>query len=720
MKRLRIVLHLVLNIAVIVCIVNTIIIAKNGFEFMTEEQADGQYAAHFYEEVSDVLQRVGFMAEFYDRYGNDKKEVKGTGLTVGELKKMYQEDKNIIYEYEGEPDSKAEAMYSFFNDYRYALEIKSYLSFGTVTNLVFAVQYTAQDGSPVRYGNVEYDTILKDSARYCSYFLFDQANNTAIMETLDKEQGGFDSLVYKCKTFTDYTDLKVIFAVDTEYPYNDSYSYYDKDIVTDVSKLAKRKITISTILISGIIAIVSMVALIVLTGKSKDKKIKLYSFDSLWWDIIGCSMAAVAAVVLLVLESSEILKFYSNNDYVIFGIFLFMAIEGSVIFFLSIVRRMKAKCFWKTSAVGVLLYRMAKELKTLWSNGKASKKAASMVVMVLIYLVILSVIGGRAYFYRDDYYVFQWMLLVAGGVILVFRLMWQFTAEYNAIADETKNIAEGDITNKISIPIKFKANKKMAEAVNNIGEGINTAVAESVKNERMKSDLITNVSHDIKTPLTSIINYVNLLRMEDIQDEKVANYIRVLDEKSQRLKILTDDLVEASKLSSGVIELQFDKLNLVELIRQSAGEYEEKFNEKYLEVVMNLPMAPVYVHADGRKMWRVLENLYGNIYKYALKGTRVYVDLNTVHGKVILTVKNISNSPLNFESDELTERFIRGDVSRSTEGSGLGLSIAKSIIDRHGGTFKILLDGDLFKVVIKLKEFSELNEVEEQNPNENQ
>lgn len=239
----------------------------------------------------------------------------------------------------------------------------------------------------------------------------------------------------------------------------------------------------------------------------------------------------------------------------------------------------------------------------------------------------------------------------------------------------------------------------MAHSVNSIGMGIDKAVDQNVKNERMKTDLITNVSHDIKTPLTSIINYVYLLDQEELENEKAQGYVKILEEKSNRLKILVDDLVEASELSSGTIKLTKTKINLTELIRQSLGEYEEKFEDKKLNIVTNFPEDEVYIFADGRKMWRLLENLYGNIYKYALANTRVYIDANIVGSKVRVEVKNISESQLNFNSDQLTERFIRGDVSRSTEGSGLGLSIAQSIVENHGGTFDIILDGDLFKVI---------------------
>ena len=220
----------------------------------------------------------------------------------------------------------------------------------------------------------------------------------------------------------------------------------------------------------------------------------------------------------------------------------------------------------------------------------------------------------------------------------------------------------------------------------------------------MKADLITNVSHDIKTPLTSIINYVDLIKREDIQDPKIRGYVQVLDEKSQRLKQLTVDLVEASKISSGNISIDLNRINLVELINQTIGEFYEKFEQKGLRPVFKPIENEVFIMADSRHMWRVIENLLNNVFKYALENTRVYMDLITEKNEngeqVIFSIKNISANELNINADELTERFIRGDVSRSTEGSGLGLSIAKNLTAAQNGQFKIVLDGDLFKVIL--------------------
>ena len=244
------------------------------------------------------------------------------------------------------------------------------------------------------------------------------------------------------------------------------------------------------------------------------------------------------------------------------------------------------------------------------------------------------------------------------------------------------------------------------------GEGLLHAVDDSTKNERMKADLITNVSHDIKTPLTSIINYVNLMKLEKIDNERVQGYIQILDEKSQRLRQLTADLVEASKISSGNVKLDMQVIDLVELVYQTSGEFNEKFEQKELTIVTKLPKTAVLIRADGRQLYRVIENLYNNVAKYALEKTRVYVDIAYVEEKVVFSIKNVSEHSLareNSNAGDLTERFIRGDSSRTTEGSGLGLSIAKSLTVLMGGVFDIKVDGDLFKASITFPQYVDEN-----------
>ena len=268
------------------------------------------------------------------------------------------------------------------------------------------------------------------------------------------------------------------------------------------------------------------------------------------------------------------------------------------------------------------------------------------------------------------------------------------------IYETIERLASGETDYKVEVSGFFSLESKLAEGLNRISDGLQTALAEQVKSERLKADLITNVSHDIKTPLTSIINYVDLIKREHPEDPTIQRYLEILDQKSQRLKTLTEDLVEASRASSGNIKLEMAHIDIVELVQQTNGEFEEKYALRHLDIVTSLPNEVIMIEADGRRLWRVLENLYNNAFKYALEGTRVYVGIEDQGSEVVFSIKNVSSSPLNISPDELTERFVRGDTSRTTEGSGLGLSIAKDLTTLQGGKFQITIDGDLFKAEI--------------------
>lgn len=288
------------------------------------------------------------------------------------------------------------------------------------------------------------------------------------------------------------------------------------------------------------------------------------------------------------------------------------------------------------------------------------------------------------------------LIVDAAAVIFIIRK----ADGLDLIMDGLKKISDGELQYKIKTDTLTGKQKVMAEYINNIGDGLDAAVENSLKKERMQTELITNVSHDLKTPLTSIINYVDLMKRENPTDPKIQEYLRILDEKSQRLKVLTEDVVEASKASTGNIKLEMNDIDFVEMVQQVIGEFEEKFQEKNLTMMVHFTDEPSIIYADGQRMWRVLENIFGNVVKYAMEGTRVYAEISNRNKKVTFSLKNISAQPLNISADELTERFIRGDVARNTEGSGLGLSIAKSLTELQGGEFKLYLDGDLFKVMI--------------------
>lgn len=357
--------------------------------------------------------------------------------------------------------------------------------------------------------------------------------------------------------------------------------------------------------------------------------------------------------------------------------------------YLSLVRRWKAGILWKNS----LLYLMLCQGKRGFLALKVIPKKAVMLGGFLVIQLLLSVAVASC-MYGGQVFLFFLILTGAAGIGWIGKV----SVEYAGIQKGIRKIADGDIGYQIPIKGLTLDRKMMAQDINRVGEGLDQAVEKSVRSERMKTELITNVSHDIKTPLTSIVNYVDLLKREQLPGEHVQEYLDILDKKSQQLKNLTEDVVEASKASTGNLALQYDELDLVEMVLQVNGEFQEKFEERNLSLKLRLPEDTVMVWADGRRMWRILENIYQNAAKYAMPHTRVYVDLSLHALQAVFTMKNISEQPLDISPEELTERFVRGDSSRNTQGSGLGLSIARSLTELQSGEFQLFLDGDLFKV----------------------
>ena len=354
--------------------------------------------------------------------------------------------------------------------------------------------------------------------------------------------------------------------------------------------------------------------------------------------------------------------------------------------YVSLIKRIKGRNLWKNSLLRVIVRFIYK----IYDNRKKTTKT-------VLLLCGFFLVQGIAVLFRNG----VTMLLVLLADVGVFYVVLNGLLLKEKLKKGIEEIALGNMEYQIPLQGLRGENLKLAEMINGIANGFHMAVEEAMKNERLKTDLITNVSHDIKTPLTSIINYVAILKQSDIADPKIQGYLDILEAKAQRLKTLTEDVVEASKVSSGNISLEYMDVDLVEMIRQTEGEMAEKFEARNLKMIVNLPAEPAVVHVDGRRMWRVLENIFGNAAKYAMPGTRVYADLKLEEDTVDLSLKNVSEHQLNISADELTERFIRGDLSRSSEGSGLGLSIAQSLTTMQGGTFNLYLDGDLFRVNIR-------------------
>lgn len=383
-----------------------------------------------------------------------------------------------------------------------------------------------------------------------------------------------------------------------------------------------------------------------------------------------------SALFTAALGLSDVVKVY------LYAVFSFLCFFAG---YISLFRRIKAKTMWKGSLLYAVLTFGGKVIRARSTTAKTIFLSAGFLFIHWMAVLVHSV-------------PFSFVTLIVDAVAVWFVLSRAMAK--TKIKKGIEEIASGNLEYRIGLDGLSGGDRELAEKVNGIGSGLNKAVDEAMRNERLKTDLITNVSHDIKTPLTSIINYVDILKRSHIADEKIRGYLDILESKAQRLKTLTEDVVEASKVSSGNISLEYMEVDLRELVQQTEGELAEKFAARNLSVVLNMPEEPAVIRVDGRRMWRVLENVFGNAAKYAMPGTRVYADLTLTEDKVRFSLKNVSEQQLNFSADELTERFIRGDIARSTEGSGLGLPIAKSLTTMQGGEFELYLDGDLFKVDI--------------------
>ena len=451
--------------------------------------------------------------------------------------------------------------------------------------------------------------------------------------------------------------------------------------------------------ISVIIFFICSFYLIISTGHKNGKEgIYLDSFDKLPFELLVLFGGITLSIESLVIAVSIPIMRYNSIAMGITLFFIGLYIMGITLIFLvlGIIKRIKAGQLIRNTLIWRLL-RLTKRIcvkivDTISENFSLSTKITIGLggfIFVSFILVALRNIGGILLLLVFWLFVYIFLLKRATGII---KLQTALKNIYNGNTDISLN--EKELRGVL---------REMAIYINDIAGGFSNAIQESLKSERLKTELITNVSHDIKTPLTSIINYVALLKKEDIKDETAKEYINILDSKSQRLKKLIDDLVEASKASSGNIKLEKQLININELIKQVLGEFEDKFKEKNLEIIAEYLKEDKKILADSRYIYRVVENIFSNVSKYALENSRVYVDIKQVENKVNILVKNISRERLNISEEELMQRFVRGDSSRNTEGSGLGLSIARSLTELQGGKFSIYLDGDLFKVIIEFE-----------------
>lgn len=370
-----------------------------------------------------------------------------------------------------------------------------------------------------------------------------------------------------------------------------------------------------------------------------------------------------------------------------------------VLTIMTLATRLKSQCFWRTTAVGMVVLLVVK----VWRFICFIFKNLRLTWKVLLLCAGIVILDFFTFVMVASYYSFFGVFIWFVGHVLLTILLLMWAIGFTRIRDYSKKIAQGELGTRIDRDYLFGDLKRTAEDLEGVGEGVRRAVDERMRSERLKTELITNVSHDLKTPLTSIVNYVDILSKDDIQDESAKEHIDVLKRQAARMKKLIEDLVEVSKASSGNVSVNLERTDVNLLLTQTVTEYSQRFEDGKLVPVVKIPEKKMIANLDGRLMWRVLDNLCNNICKYALAGTRVYVTAEEREDTVIVSFKNISRFPLDVTGEDLMERFVRGDSSRNTEGSGLGLSIAKSLCDLQGVGFDLAIDGDLFKAELTIQ-----------------
>lgn len=516
----------------------------------------------------------------------------------------------------------------------------------------------------------------------------------------DSTEADFLSTVQGSDAGTDYYVLSVIPDADSLVK-KEGVGVWGSDYFVQINEIVNladhMKYSVYVILaLSLTVFVASFVYLVSAAGHKKDQKQVQGSFL--------CKVPAdLFTVICLVAESSLAVGISllgnagSPDNYVFYAAAMFfLLLCGGWLalgYLLDFAVRIKLGKWWRNT----LIYKVLRSIYRGWNKVGENKsilwKGLAIFLGVNFLEVLIFVVFGVDYSkIMIVWFAEKAVILFAGGEILI---------QMKRLQEGGKHIAEGDMDYQIDTEHMLPALKEHAADLNRINEGVSKAVNEKMKSERFKTELITNVSHDIKTPLTSIINYVDLLEKEEIPNENAKEYLEVLERQSARLKKLIEDLIEASKASSGSLSVNLEKLEAGVFLVQTVGEFKEKTEKNKLDLQIKKPEEPIYIMADGRHFWRVIDNLMNNICKYAQPETRVYINLEQTGEKVQITFRNTSRYPLNISSEELMERFVRGDSSRNTEGNGLGLSIAGSLMELMHGKMQLFVDGDLFKVVLE-------------------
>ncbi len=483
---------------------------------------------------------------------------------------------------------------------------------------------------------------------------------------------------------------KVLIAVDTGYAAGDE--------LHDQWRLYTQRrpylITLVSIGAVGLLAclVLFLISLTAAGIHSDDRKLRLHRFDAVpadlaagLWIILGISGWLFGKrIVNELLSSRPLLNQIGKSMLVCAEYWLFLYVV------LSILRRKRAGLLWKNTVI----WSVVLGGRQVTEAARSSRRLLAIYIGFIVLNMIFLLIGG-----------FPGLVMALALNVSALLYLMRDVVGNQTVRQGLRSIQEGNLDYRINTQVLTGQSREMGEAVNEMGEGLEKAVDSMLRNERLKSELITNVSHDLKTPLTSIVNYVDLLKREKLDNPRAREYVEILDSKTQRLRQLTEDLIEVSRINSGNVQMEMEPIALKQFVMQAAGEFEDRLLEKELDVVLNLPEKQVRIMADGAQLWRVFENLLGNICKYAKSGTKAKITLleeeQENKGKQArIEFENTCAETITVSAQDLQERFVRGDSSRQTEGSGLGLSIAGSLTSLMGGSFDLVIEEDIFRAVL--------------------
>ncbi|MCD7736952.1 MAG: HAMP domain-containing histidine kinase [Lachnospiraceae bacterium] len=601
-----------------------------------------------------------------------------TGITLAECSRWYSDSAGYVVEMYTKLDEAVADLYERYAEYS-TMQDESW-SAQAPSNLLYCIENTSTGELYTNTGQDTYEEAVAAAEADDEYTsLYEGERSFNIMVTNPERVLNAEASEWFLQERFAGTNEKVYLAVNTSYPVSD-------ELQTWSDYYAQRETIIWRAGAGAAVCLVILLFCFVCSLAGAGRKEDGTASELLPVDLIPTELAAgicLIAAILYLLAASR----WRQMTQILPGQEKYQAaivVASAWLVFLSaclgFVRRLRAKTLWTNSVTRTLIWT--------WRQVNSSRAASGQLILLYVGFFVLNflflLLFGRS----------GLVLVVLLDMAVLLYLMRDMAGKQN-IYEGIHQISQGDLKYRIDASALPGESRKMAEAVNEMGDSLCDALEAIVKNERLKAELITNVSHDLKTPLTSIVNYVDLLKREDLQNERARGYVEILDQKSQRLKQLTEDLVEASKISSGNIELEITRIQVQSILMQACGEFEERLKERGLQLSWQMEREPLYIMADGRQLWRILENLLGNICKYAKENTEVCVILRREE-EILIILQNVSDDPITVKADELTGRFVRGDASRSSEGSGLGLSIAKNLTELLEGSFEVLVQKDLF------------------------